>query len=175
MRDGQRVFKFRRYGSGRWDWGDDVARVVGERVLDHLVEVEGASLLYVHLGDRRDRSDGMALSRETIEAFQLIAQKYHQGKVWVTTSSRLLTYCALRDALKWRYEASGDHHLIRIEGIESEVIGSDWLTIEDLQGITFEVPEPEKTHIALGNKPLPVERNAGGVTIPFRRLIFPDV
>ena len=173
LRDGQRVFKFRRYGSGRWDWGDDVPLVVNEKILDHLIEVEGASILYVHLGDRRDRSDGLPLSKETIEVFRMLARKFYEGKIWVTTTSRLLTYCAMRDALRWHDEPSGDQHLIYIDGLDSEIIGRDWLTPENLQGMTFYTAAPEKMEIVFRNEPLSVERSTASVSIPLRRLEFP--
>jgi hypothetical protein len=175
LRDSQRVFKFRRYGSGRWDWGDDVPIVVNEKILDHLIEVEGASILYVHLGDRRDRSDGLPLSKETVETLKMLARKFHEGKIWVTTTSRLLTYCAIRDALRWHIEPSGDQYFIYIEDLESGIIGRDWLTLENLQGLTFYTAAPEKTQIVFRNELLPVVRSAETVSIPLRKLEFPAV
>lgn len=176
LRDGNRAFKFRRYGSGRWDWSDDIPLVVNEKVFDRLIEVEGAAILYVHLGDRRVRSDDLPLSRETIDVFKILAAKYRAGELWVTTTSRLLTFCAIRDALLWHCETTDDQHLIYVDGIDSEVLGSDWLTVENLQGLTFYTPDPAKTHIVFKNAFLPVERNAerqGSVSIPFRRLELP--
>jgi hypothetical protein len=178
LRDGQQVFKFRRYGSGRWDWGNDVPRVVNEEILDYLIDAEGASILYVHLGDRQDRSDGLSLSKETVKVFKILAAKYYAGKIWVTTSSRLLTYCAIRDALRWHCEGSGDQHLIHIDGLDSEIIGTDWLTKENLQGLSFNTPDPVKTQIVFQNALLPIERNnliEGSVSIPFRKLTFPSL
>jgi len=178
LRDGQRVFKFRRYGSGRWDWGDDVPLVVNEKILDHLIDVEGACILYVHLGDRRDRSDGLPLSMETVETLKMLARKFYEGKIWVTTTSRFLTYCAIRDALRWHDEPSGDQHLIYIDGVDSDVISKDLLTVENLQGLTFYTPEPAKTQIVFKNALLPLARNTvepSSVSIPFQRLEFPMV
>ncbi len=175
LRDGQHVFKFRRYGSGRWDWGDDIPLVMNEKILDHLIKVEGASILYVHLGDRRDRSDGLPLSMKTVDTLKMLAHKFHEGKIWVTTTSRLLTYCAMRDALRWHYELSGDQHLIFIDGLESGIIGRDWLTLENLQGLTFYTATPEKTEIVFQKELLPVERTTESVSLPFRRLEFPPV
>lgn len=178
LRDGQLVFKFRRYGSGRWDWGDDVPLVVNEKILDHLIEVEGASILYVHLGDRRDRSDGLPLSKETVDTLKMLARKFHEGKIWVTTTSRLLTYHAICDALRWHYESSDDQRFIYIDGLQSEMIGRDWLTLENLQGVTFYTPEPTKTQIVFKGAALQLARNPiepPSVSIPLRRLEFPVV
>jgi len=177
LRDGNRVFKFRRYGSGRWDWSDDVPLVLNEAILDRLIEVEGAAILYVHLGDRRTRDDGLPISRETIEVFRILAEKYRAGKIWVTTTTRLLTYCAIRDALRWHCETSDDQYMIYIDGIDSDVISHDWLTMENLQGVAFDTPTPEKTTIVFRDKLLPIKRNFDGgssVSISLRSLVFPQ-
>jgi hypothetical protein len=97
LRDGRAVCEFLRCNP---HWGGvssaDTARGIGDvltiRFLDRLVERRGVCILYTHLG-KTNRKSGCLLNKNAIMGFRRLAEYFNNGKILVTTTSRLLEYC----------------------------------------------------------------------------------
>ncbi|MBN1154190.1 hypothetical protein JXB12_04645 [candidate division KSB1 bacterium] len=136
LRDGSAIHRFKRFGQGRYDWSDDLPRLVNIAFLDKLVEKRGYSIVYIHLGDRKIKSDTRPLSRSTVDAFTLLADYYQLGKVWVSNTSTILRYNFIRKNLEWCTRIVDDTLIIDINGLKSP--HKDFVvTSDDIQGISF--------------------------------------
>mgnify|MGYP006277918519 CR=1 FL=1 len=145
--DGQHMYRFCRFGHGRYDWSEDIPQFLNEQTLHRLISREGTSILYVHIGDRRNRNQP-ALDPGTVKSFQLLASRAHQSReVLVSTTARLLGYHALRDNLRFSTETEGDLTVIRLMGVTDPLIQNRFQQKEALRGLTFYTDEPESTII----------------------------
>ena len=98
LRDGQMLDEFLRANPF---WGgvqhaataDGIAEVLTRRMLDRLVRRGGVCVLYTHLG-KTTCSDSAFASR-TVEAFRVLAEYGDSRRILVTTTRRLLRYCAM--------------------------------------------------------------------------------
>lgn len=95
LRDGQHVTEFMRCdpswaGISRNDRGDAVHQVLTRQYLDRLVERGAPSIWYTHLGKLDRNPGGRTFSAPTIAAFRLLAEYHRAGKIFVTTTARLL-------------------------------------------------------------------------------------
>jgi hypothetical protein len=170
-RDGQQVFEFLRsnphpHGVSVGDRGERIGEVLTDRMLDALVERGGTSIVYTHLG--KSFGHESIFPPATVNAFQNLAQRQATGDVLVTTTSRLLDYHRLLDALSWRVE-SGDSQL-------DIFVDSD----QPIDGLSFNVNHA--TNIRVIHNGSLVEsaevrhsRDGNGtqVVVPWARLEFP--
>jgi hypothetical protein len=108
LRDGADIIRFRRMGSGRRDWCDDLPWLLRPAVLDRLEQSGGASILYVHWGDRKQRDGGPPFNRDIADRFRDLAQRREAGSVWVDSTSRILRYVTmakyLQGTMQWEVE-----------------------------------------------------------------------
>ncbi len=173
--DGAEFYRFLRYGHGRWDWMEDIPRFINPNVLDDLVISGGVSILYTHLGDRRNRSEP-ALSGPTINALRLLAEYARQRQtVWVATTTRLLEYQAVLESLAWKVYREGKQIVIEISGVNNPILATG-LGIDWLAGITFYTANPEKTLLRYKGREVQTTINPpdltgrGSISIPRRPL-----
>lgn len=141
LRNGQKVYAFRRYGVWRRDDVPALRELVSRERIERLVERGGASIVYTHLG--RNWSP--------IPEF---AQLRSFGGLWLTTPGRLLRFVAVRDSLRWT-ETAG---VVTIEPAEDPVLGP--LTAADFAGLTFTGAD-EVRH---GERPLTVTHPDRGMS-----------
>lgn len=95
LRDGQSRPEFIRCnpcwgGVSSHDRGDGIHEVLTRRYLDRLAARGAPSILYTHLGKLDRNSDRRALSPAAIAAFRLLAEYHRSGRIFVTTTARLL-------------------------------------------------------------------------------------
>lgn len=173
LRSGQKVYEFMR-SNPHWggvsfnDSANGLTEVLSEITLSHLIEREGVSIIYTHLG-KGNRYE--PFSPSTKKALGLLA-RYSQDKILVTTTSRLLRYCrAIRD-INLSISKSSEH-------IEIDVLTKD--SEKDLSGLSIYTPIPEKTHITInGSEVKFFRRNAPdhngqpSVSLPWLPLEFPQ-
>jgi hypothetical protein len=100
LRDGSQVLEFIRCnphwaGVSCGDRGDHIHEVLTRHFLDRLVERRGVCILYTHLGKLDHGPDPRRLSPEAVAAFRLLAEYHRAGKIWVTTTARLLDYLSM--------------------------------------------------------------------------------
>lgn len=172
LRSGHKVYEFMR-SSPHWggvsfnDRAEGLIEVLSESTLSRLVEREGVSIIYIHLG----KLDGPEpFSPATKNALELLA-RYSQDKILVTTTSRILRYCqAIRD-INLSLSQEGEHI-----GIDVSSEGSE----KDLEGLSIYTPDPNKTHITINGKEAKnIQHNAPdhtgqqSVSLPWRPLEFP--
>jgi len=161
--DGQKVYEFMRFdnywkGVAEGATSRRLAYVISRRTLERLKEAGGYMVVYTHLGKNSDCSQ--VIAEETQNALRDLASEQERGNIYVTTTSRLLNYYLNYKYLNWSHEPKGDETVITISSVEDPVFGSFIPTIEDLQGITFYVPDKNKIRIYINDKEITnIQRN----------------
>lgn len=174
LRDGNRLWKFKRFGNGRLDWCDHLPVLFSEKVIEELLEKQGYLIAYVHLGSRFPNSDGSTLSPESIKTLQKIARYYASGKIWIDTTTRILSYNHIWRHLKWAYEETDYKYLIYIDEKQKMDIKQ-----EDLGGLTFNVPTDKEVNVIFRNRKLPTQEIPDGnidcrdIRLPLRKIEWP--
>jgi len=178
LRDGNILFKFKRYGHGKLDWSDHLNFLLNDKVLDHLIKKQGYLILYIHLGDLKRKKDATTLPLETIQKLRQVAELYHSGKVWVETTSRLLNYNFIHKYLKWSVTSTASQYQIKIERLNASVPAYN-LSIDDLGGLTFVIPNDKDVSVFFNKQKLPCtvyfeeEKNQQNVMIPLKKPEWP--
>ena len=161
--DSQKVYEFLRFdnywkGVGTGATSKRLAYVISKRTLERLKEVNGYMIVYTHLGANSDCSQVVA--KETQIALRDLASEYERGNIHVTNTSKLLNYYVNHRYLNWSYETKGDEVVITISSVEDPVFGSFVSTIYNLEGITFYVPDKDKTRIYIADNEIAnIQRN----------------
>lgn len=181
LRDGGHAIEFIRsnphpLGVMGGDTGAGLPEVLSPHYLDALEQSGGFAVLYTHLA-RRDgpagygTGSGQLISAATKDALCALAER--SGTILVTTTRRLLGYVNMRDCVRAR--------LVHSECCTELDIDSAGLAREELQGLTFSVPDPFRTRVLVDGVESDVCRYPRGVkggpsiSFPWRRLEFPDV
>jgi SAM-dependent methyltransferase len=161
--------------------------------LDLLESAGGACVVYQHFGVWRPVGlpKGHRLQTErrspllddtAIQAFRDIATRQNNGRLFVTTTSRLLNYVWLRDRLRYSAVASDDGLTIVLEETNCPIAGRAPITADMLNGLAFLVPsEAGAVRLATAEgailpalrKADPANPGCDAVYIPWRRLEFP--
>jgi hypothetical protein len=154
LRDGQKVFEFIRSDS-HWKgvgMGADsigLSCLLSKRNLRNLIRKHAYVVVYTHLGINAEGKE--IIAEETRDALRNLAQEFESGNILVTTTSKLLNYYVTRKYLSWEVEARPELTRIKISGAHDPVTGKMLLPDRRLlQGITFYVPDPARTHVFLG-------------------------
>jgi len=183
LEDGQKVYEFIRYcnhpvsvSHGATSRG--LAYVISRRTLEHLKAAHGFMIVYAHLGKNSDCRQ--VIAQETQEALRKLEQAYREGQIYVTTTSKLLNYYHACQYLVWSHQENGGLIQINIDHLDDPVFGQLHPTVEQLQGVTFCVPDNSRVDIYLGGVKLkdvrrnpPDESGVESVTIPLTHLSFP--
>ena len=117
LRDNQTSIEFIR-SNPHWggvscgDTSGGISEVLVRRFLDTLVSKNGMCVLYTHLGKITDRKK--IFSNTTQRAFSLLWRYFQEGKVLVTTTSRLLQYVQARKTVERYATISGRKLYIEI-------------------------------------------------------------
>jgi hypothetical protein len=126
--------------------------------LDALVEGEGYAIVYQHLAVRRLRpgfgtsvyspTDEGWFAPAEISALRALAQRYHDGKIWVVPTTSLLRYRDAHRRLRWsaHREREGD---VIVVGTEPEGEDAGRTYPADLADLTFYCERPEATRVYL--------------------------
>jgi len=174
LRDGNDIHKFKRVGLGRFDWSDDLPRLLNKNVVARLLQRNGYMILYVHLGDRRIKDGNLPLSDATISAFKNLARWYHDGKIWIATTAQLLKYNLFMKEITWNVEETADVVSINLQ----KIAGRDY-TVEDFDGLTFYIPEGKRIELIYQQQPVKFSLNPAdataqkSITIPIRNIEWP--
>lgn len=164
LQDGQSVYEFKRCNShwrglSKGHDSEGLAYVIRRQTLNELLAAEGYMVIYTHLGVGLDRPP--YLPPATQAALQGLAEAYRAGDHYITTTSRLLTYYLNRRNMQWTYQVDEAESVrITIHGVADSIAGRSSPSIEELQGITFYVPNRFNARIFLGRDELNnIERN----------------
>ena len=182
--DRRRVYEFLRCnphwgGVSSCDQGRYLARVLSRDIVTRLVQRGGTCILYTHLG-KIDNPD-VPFDIETVAAFRLLASEQEAGNLLLTTTRRLLGYSrALRAS---RFSTVYRDNGLTID-IQTQETGSELgdVTVADLQGLTFYVPDAEVIHVTVNGREIaslnhnrPDETGRPSVSLPWPFLEFPDI
>jgi len=178
LRDGNILFKFKRFGHGKLDWSDDLSFLLNNKVLKHLIKKQGYLILYIHLGDRKKRVDSMQLPQHTIQKLRQIAELYNRGQLWVGTTSQLLKYNFVFNYLNWSVTESDYDYQIKIDRLNTSLVAYD-LTRDDLRGLTFMSPNDKAVSVFFNEQKIPCtvhlekEKNQQVIMIPLKKFEWP--
>ena len=153
--DGRKAYEFMRFdnyweGVATGATCKSLAYVISKRTLEILKEIGGYAIVYTHLGMNSDCSN--LIPNETQAALRNLAREYEAGNIYVTTTSKLLKYYVSHKYLNWSYKIIDDEIIVTIHNVEDPVSGLFVPTVQDLQGITFYVPDKSKARIYIGDK-----------------------
>lgn len=184
LTDGQQVYEFQRCNTywqgqsyGHDSWG--LAYVLRPQTLRALVKSKGIMVIYTHIGVGPEEPP--YLPPETQAALRHLAGVHRAGEIYVTTTARLLTYTVNHKYLLWSQETNDNGEtVIRVYGVADPLDGQHLPPVEDLQGITFYVPDSRRAQIVVGDRLLDyIERHPAdetgrqSVSIPRTSLTYP--
>ncbi len=148
MDDGVRYYRFERcYGkpAGRFggeaylrdsEAGFDASALITEANLETLCRSEGTCILYVHWTHSRS----FPIPRPTIAQFELLRRWREAGKIWVTSTAKLLEWTRRRTFLRVASRREGKRLLVELEGIEDPLFGREPVSLNDLDGLCLLLP-----------------------------------
>ena len=177
LRSGHSVSEFLRAnphwgGVSRGETADGIPEVLTEAMLNRLARRKGVSVLYTHLGKIRRREE--PFGPQARNAFRRLAALDRGGKIVVTTTRRLLTYCDMVCNLSVATSTAEDG--LRIAVTTEASTSSDW------DGLSFYVDDPSGVSVTVnGTEIRSLQRNGpdhtghSSVSIPWRRLEFPSL
>ena len=195
-RDGRPFLGFKRFRGREAPNAATFALQVSETHLDALEEAEGACVVYQHFGVWRalgrgkghisaDQPREPVLDDNAVWAFRDLHARQSEGRLFITTTSRLLNYIWVRDNLDYTASENESNLVITIAGVNCPVYGRSHLKADDLQGIAFLVEsgwksvtiqlKNENNTLQLACKSCMSRKGERVVFIPWRRLEYPDV
>lgn len=183
LRDNSQVYEFMR-SNPHWDGvsscetANGIGQVLTEAMLGRLVEREGVCILYTHLGKVFDPR--LPFSKSTVAAFRRLADYYHNGRIMVTTTRRVLNYLAVQDQTSWSVCREKNALTIDLQVDRTDAVNRDRIDDDDLAGLTFYVPDAVSCHIRINEKiienlqsNLPDHTGRPSVSVPWPVLEFP--
>ncbi|MBI5142719.1 MAG: hypothetical protein HZA20_11115 [Nitrospirae bacterium] len=180
LASGDKVYCFQRYGDWFSDGADSLGKTLSAENLGRLIETGGSSVVYVHMARKPAGCRGI-LPDAAVSAFKRIAGHYNAGNIYVTTTSRLLTFHMATENLAWRATSHGGRTVIDIDMVRDDIDGDFVPAVDDLQGITFYTGDPANTSIRLAGEVLDGtvcnphdDTGRASVSIPRTHLKFPE-
>lgn len=183
LEDGQKVHEFIRYcnhpaGIPAGGTSHGLSYVISRRALEHLKAVQGFMIVYTHFG--QNSGCQQVIPPETQAALRNLEREYRDGQIYVTTTSKLLHYYQNYQYLVWSHQQTEGCTQIHIDHLDDPVFGKIAPTIEQLQGLTFYVPDSSKVEVYVrGVEVKDIQHNPAddcgieSITIPFTHLSFP--
>lgn len=181
--NGLKVYEFKRFynhqdGFHNVDNLKSLGIMLSKKTLQKLKDSEGYMILYTHFGKNFDCSQ--LIPQQTQKSLRNLASEYKNGNIYVTTTSKLLNYYTVNKYLNWSYEIDKNKIIIIIKDVQDPVFRSYIPSIDDLQGITFYIPDTKQAKIFIGDEEIkniktnPVDHTGqASVSIPLKPLIFP--
>jgi hypothetical protein len=177
--DGRSVYAFKRFigrRSGNELAGSpELALQLTPEVLAELVEKRGWMSVYTH--PWRNPGSSELVHPSALDALRRLASEEAAGRIYVTTTARLLKLNLVTRRLVWDCEERAGGTAILIRRVDDEIFGAWTPTAEDLAGLTFYTQAPDATRIFVGDSELsgiaenpPDETGRPSVSVPLRRL-----
>lgn len=169
-RDGNPALIFKRFRGHDGPMAGNFIAQVNPESLDELEKRGGAAIVYQHFGvwramftgkrhaSQRSSEPENVLDEHNIWAFRTLAERFHEGRILVATTRRLLDFLWMRNHLEYRVEQEGDQITIRIDAINCPAVGRINPDVTALAGVAFELPKTFGEPIVLaGDIKLPVK------------------
>ncbi|MFO7524813.1 MAG: hypothetical protein R6W68_05125 [Ignavibacteriaceae bacterium] len=177
LEDNSKINAFMRFINpwGKYSYTDaeNLPRQINEKVIDELKSNNGYLILYTHLGNYKNMNE--ILPEKTCSVLRYLADENSKGNIFITTTTRLLTYYHVYKNLKFRIEKAGKEIKINLHKSTDDPIST-----QELNGFTFYTDDPENTEMYLDNKPLkkvvnpPDSNGKKSISVPWQKLQFPS-
>jgi hypothetical protein len=172
LRDGTNVYAFQRFINpwGKYAYTDinNIPYQINSSVLQELIDNNGYLILYTHLGNNPGGGEQIpAAARKILEE---LANQSREGNIFITTTTRLLTYYEVWNKLEYDLSVKDELFEINLKSVSDP---------EDLIGITFYTPEPQKTILKMNGGEIKTTKNhpdytgMRSISIPWTRLQYP--
>jgi hypothetical protein len=150
LRDGRPIYEFLRCNPCRRGvelcaTADGMAEVLTEDMLDRLVNRKGVCILYTHFG--KVTYPNRPFNDATRRALEGVAQRYHDNRLLVTTTVRLLDYLRARELLRWSAHCEDREVLVTINGLSDPIRGYRSPLNGELRGITFRTKGDQRVRV----------------------------
>lgn len=148
--DSRKVYEFMRFddywkGVSSGADGQKLNYLISPANLKRLVNCGGYMVVYTHLGNNGDCLS--TICPETLTALKQLAQENENGNIYITTTSKLLRYYLVHKYLKWAGSCNGGQCDIHIASVEDPLSGSYVPSVEQLENITFYVPDKNQSRV----------------------------
>lgn len=149
MDDGVRYYRFERcYGkpSGRpggeaylrdSENGFDASVLINSANLETLCRSGGTCILYVHWTHPRS----FPIADATIARFELLRRWRDAGRIWVTSTARLLEWTRRRTFLNVVSRREGQRLTVELNGVNDPVFGREAVGLPELHGLCLHLPK----------------------------------
>lgn len=129
---------------------------LSRRSIEDLEAQEGYAVVYTHFG--QPYGDGVELfPGPDRDALENLAEFYHDGRIWVAPTARLLNYWLASRRLNWRSYWEGERIIIELLNMDDPMGGPRTPEKDELAGLCFYTPRPESTVILLSGKEAPLK------------------
>jgi hypothetical protein len=89
----------------------------------------------------------MPIADETIMRFELLRRWRDEGKVWVTSTSRLLEWTRVRTFLRIACRREAKRLVVELNGVDDPIFGCETIGLEQLNGLSFRLRQTESSVI----------------------------
>ena len=180
LRSGQHVREFIRSNPY---WGgvengatpEGLSDVLVEKVLEKLVDRNGISILYTHLGKITNKRE--LFSKKTRNALMTLRTFSSENKILVTTTRRLLKYCDMLRNIKISF-LDGNHSRSMV--ISVDLKESKTVQVNDADGMTVYIPDGYEVKMTVNGRSIAGlqynekdETGRTSISIPWRPIPFP--
>ena len=161
MDDGVRYYRFDRcygkppgrLGGGAYlrdsENGFDASTLINESNLEMLCRAGGTCILYTHWTHPRS----FPISDEAISRFQLLRRWRDSGRIWITSTGRLLEWTRRRTFLQINCSRDGRRLTVEINGVQDPVFGWEKVSLADLDGLCLRLPDAQvEVSLAIGSR-----------------------
>ena len=186
LRDGTEIYEFMRFnphwgGISFCEDGRGIGQVLNNEMLETLIRREGTSVLYTHLGKVDDLL--VQFIPSVVSGFRRLARAHRDGQIMVTTTCKLLRFNRAMREISFDVTRHGPWTHINLHTKANSAIRSlGPLSGDDIEGITFYVGDPDRTHLSVDGRRvprilrnLPDHTNRPSVSLPWTALEFPDL
>ncbi len=152
LADKQKVYEFIRYNNSfqeprnaKRSSFSELYRIINDRMLSYLKKVCGYSIVYAHLGKDFDLNseDG----KKSAAALYSLKKESDEGNIYVASTTKILNYYITHKYLKWSCKKDNQGYNIYIDAVNDPISGSYMPSLEQLEGITFYIPDDSSVHI----------------------------
>ncbi len=181
LQDDSRVYEFQRWVNA---WGE--VKILDSRefgiqlrpgCLRTLIRNEGFLIIYTHLCENLEIEAGPTMMLRSNLAH--LQQLCTEDQLLVTTTSRLLRFREVNSHLEYAIKPEREGVLIEIQDRLTTPVSMSDLSLNDLQGLTFYLENPDGVQISFRNQRVPHVTNARdhtgrrSVSIPWVPLEYP--
>ncbi len=147
--DGVTAYHYKRYAGSIVDlpgrMPSDVASQAAEALAYELRAKRGVMIV------GRPSDEGASSFASVMARMRL---EHEQGRIYFVERDRLLAYGFVRRYLDWSAERTDEGVTVRVRGVGGGLV-DPWIpTLEELEGITFYTPDPERTRVFVAGEML---------------------